>query len=249
MVDTGDLRTIFHTAGRHHDLQLQAGTFGLFNAGVEVGIEQIGGRDARRIVLELDTAALVRQGLVDDDVATRPLHSHPGFGDSALALVLRQMVREIEMGCPNGALFAESLSVGVALHLRRTRGVKSDAGKHERGKLTRRQWACIDELIDSGLSSDLSLATLTAAIGLSKPHFVRLFRNTTGTSPHQYVIRRRAERARQLVQGSNLPLVDIAAEVGFANQSHLNRVFLQLYGVTPRSARLQADDGPPNRMR
>jgi AraC family transcriptional regulator len=90
------------------------------------------------------------------------------------------------------------------------------------------------------LASDLSLSTLSASVSLSKPHFVRLFRNTTGTSPHRYVMQKRVERARQLIQTSNVPLIEIAAEVGFASQSHLGRVFQTTYGITPGDVRKQA---------
>jgi AraC family transcriptional regulator len=235
LLDTGGLRARFHIGRRHHDLEVRPGGFGLFGAGVEAGVEQLGAFDARRILLELDTNALVSRGLCDDDLAPA-LHHSQFFEDPELAAVLRRMVDEVRQGCPNGALFAESLSLGVVLHLHRTRTVVP-AGARERGKLSQRQWARLEERIDQALASDLTLAALSAAVGLSKPQFVRLFRNTTGTSPHRYVMRKRAERALQLVQCSDLSLVDIAFDVGFANQGHLNRVFHRLYGLTPGEAR------------
>ncbi len=238
LLDTGGLRTRFQLGGRTRDVDVHSGGFGLFGAGIEVGVEQFAAFDARRILLEIDTDALARRGLCDDELA-QPLQHGQFFEDPPLAAVLRQMLHEVREGCPNGALFAESLSLGVALHLRRTRAVKAD-GLRERSKLGPWQWARLEELVDHSLASDLSLTALAAAVGLSKPHFVRLFRNTTGTSPHRYVLQRRAERALHLTQCSPLPLADIAFEVGFANQGHLNRVFLRHYGVTPGEARRQA---------
>ena len=238
LLDTGGLRTRFHIGRLHHDLDVRPGGFGLFGAGVEVGVEQIGAFDARRILLDLDTKLLVSRGLCDDDPVL-PLHHSQFFDDPELAAVLRRMVDEVRQGCPNGALYAESLSLGVVLHLHRTRTVAA-ADPRERGKLSQRQWAGLEELMDQALASELTLATLSAAVGLSKPQFVRLFRTTTGTSPHRYVMLKRAERALQLVEGSDLSLVDIASDVGFANQGHLTRVFRRLYGVTPGEARRQA---------
>ena len=87
------------------------------------------------------------------------------------------------------------------------------------------------------LAGDLSLSTLAASVNLSKPHFVRLFRNTTGTSPHRYIVQMRSERARQLIRTSDRPLVEIASEAGFSNQSHLTRILLKAYGVTPGDMR------------
>ncbi len=238
LLDTGGFRTRFHVGRRHQDVDVHPGGFGLFGAGIDVGAEQLGAFDARRILLELDTRMLVGRGMCDDELAPA-LHPSQFFDDPELAAVLRRMVDEVRQGCPNGALFAESLSLGVVLYLRRTRAVLP-AGARERGKLSQRQWARLEELMDQALASDLTLAALSAAVGLSKPQFVRLFRSTAGTSPHRYVMRKRAERALQLVQCSNLPLAEIASDVGFANQAHLNRVFQQLYGLTPGEARRQA---------
>jgi AraC family transcriptional regulator len=238
LLDTGGLRTRFHIGRRHHDLDVRPGGFGLFGAGVEVGVDQLGAFDARRILLELDTKLLVSRGLCGDDSAPA-LHTSQFFDDPELAAVLRLMVDEVRQGCPHGALYAESLSLGVVLHLHRTRAVVP-TGAREHGKLSPRQWAALQEQIDQALASDLTLSAMAAAVGLSKPQFVRLFRNTTGTSPHRYVMRKRAERALQLVQRSNLSLVDIASDAGFANQGHLNRVFRRLYGLTPGEARRQA---------
>ena len=238
LLDTGGLRARFHIGGRHHDLDVRPGGFGLFGAGADVGVERFGAFDARRILLELDANVLASRGMCDDDLAPAQHHSQ-FFEDPQLAAVLRRMLDEVRQGCPNGALFAESLSLGVVLHLRRAR-TAVPAGARERGKLSQTQWARLEERMDRALASDLTLAALSAAVGLSKPQFVRLFRNTTGTSPHRYVMRRRAEWALQLLQCSDLSLVDIAFDAGFANQGHLNRVFHRLYGLTPGEARRQA---------
>ena len=95
----------------------------------------------------------------------------------------------------------------------------------------------MNEMIVTEMSSDLSLSALANAVGLSKPHFVRLFRRTAGTSPHRYVTQRRIERARQLIVASKVPLVDIAAEAGLSSQSHLNQLFRRIYGMTPGDVR------------
>jgi AraC family transcriptional regulator len=103
--------------------------------------------------------------------------------------------------------------------------------------LSASEWARVSELIVSELDSDLGLSALSASVGLSKPHFVRVFRRTAGTSPHRYVMQKRVERAYELIVSSQLPLVDVAAEAGFASQSHLNRMFQKAYGTTPGIAR------------
>jgi AraC family transcriptional regulator len=71
--------------------------------------------------------------------------------------------------------------------------------------------------------------------------FARLFKEATGLPPHQYVIARRVERARQLLQGSaDLSLAEVAAHAGFSDQSQFARHFKRLVGVTPGQFRTSA---------
>lgn len=238
LLDTGTLGSRVQIRGRSTDLDIQAGSLALFHPNIEVKVHQLGSANATRILVDLDLSSLAFRGLFDDDLVTVALRPTPDFHDPALASVIREMAREIREGCPNGTLFAESLSVGVALHLGRRRGMRPPP-THERGKLSAWQWARVTDLLASDLSNDLSLAALADSVGLSKPQFVRLFRNTAGTSPHRYVVQKRVERAMHLIQSSTLPLIDIAFEVGFASQSHLNRMFHRVYGITPGSARRQ----------
>jgi AraC family transcriptional regulator len=241
LLDTGALRARINVSGRSRDIDVKANAMALLCANDEVRVDQLDCSRARRILLHLDVATLSRHGLLfDDDLVTVSLRQSHEFYDPALAAVLRAMLREIKQGCPNGTLFAESLSVGVALQLCRTRGLHAPPAAAERGKLSPWQWSRLNDLLVSELASDLSLSALSACVNLSKPHFVRLFRNTTGTSPHRYVAQKRVERARQLIQTSNLPLIDIAAEAGFASQSHLGRMFQKRYGLTPGDLRKQA---------
>jgi len=88
------------------------------------------------------------------------------------------------------------------------------------------------ELIEDRLDEDLSLATLATAADLSAWHFLRLFRQATGATPHVYLLQRRLARARLLLQ-SGEPAAAVASATGFADQSHLTHRFRRAYGVTP----------------
>jgi AraC-like DNA-binding protein len=74
-------------------------------------------------------------------------------------------------------------------------------------------------------------------VGYSEFHFAVAFRNALGAPPHEYLIRQRIERAQQLMLSSDLPLCQIAAECGLADQSHLSRLFRRLVGETPAAWR------------
>jgi AraC family transcriptional regulator len=244
MLDTGAVTTRINIAGRTCDLDARPGTMTLFAADSEIRVNQVDCNRARRILVHFDIAALAHQSLFDDELVTTPLRQSHEFYDPSLSAVLSEMLREIRRGCPNGTLFAESLSVGVALHLCRTRGIHAPPAAGERGQLSRWQWSHLRDLIDNELTGDLSLSTLAASVNLSKPHFVRLFRNTTGTSPHRYIVQVRIERARHMIQSSEVPLVEIASDAGFASQSHLSRIFRKTYGVTPGDVRKQRERKP-----
>jgi AraC family transcriptional regulator len=95
--------------------------------------------------------------------------------------------------------------------------------------------------IEDNLAENIALADLAAVIGLSVSHFNVLFREAVGLSPHQYLIRRRVERAKDLLGESKLSISQIAAESGFAHQSHLARHMRRMLGVAPKALRKQRE--------
>jgi AraC-like DNA-binding protein len=99
--------------------------------------------------------------------------------------------------------------------------------------LTRR----IRDYIESHLDGNVRLETLASLAGLSVHHFARAFRQSIGLSPHKYVLRRRIERARELLSQTDPPLSEIALSIGFADHSHFARHFRRLTGMTPSTAR------------
>ena len=89
------------------------------------------------------------------------------------------------------------------------------------------------ELIDANLAGDPSIAMLSAECGLSSSHFARAFRASLSMTPHQWILKRRVERARTLLAQTDTGLAEIALMCGFSDQSHLGRVFLRETGISP----------------
>ena len=87
--------------------------------------------------------------------------------------------------------------------------------------------------VEEHLGEHFTLHELALAAGVSPFHFVRIFKQMTGLTPHQYVMSRRIARARQLLEEGVMPIAAIAAETGFASQSHLTELFRREVGVTP----------------
>ena len=93
--------------------------------------------------------------------------------------------------------------------------------------------------IDAHLGDRLTLVKIADEVKLSPYHFAHVFKRSIGVAPHQYVMRRRLERAKQLLTQTNLPIAEIAAELGYANQSHFSEAFHRDTSITPLSYRLR----------
>lgn len=151
---------------------------------------------------------------------------------SGLCLALR---REVELGAPSGRVYSESLAGSLAVHLvARFAKLKRENLPGQDGGLSRRAVRQVTELIEARLAEDISLNDLAGAVGLSPFHFARLFKRTFGLPPHQFVVRRRLDRAKRLMLRGDLALAQIAREVGFCDQSHLALHLKRDCGFTPR---------------
>jgi AraC family transcriptional regulator len=94
--------------------------------------------------------------------------------------------------------------------------------------------------VNEHLDQELSLASIAAVISMSVAHFARSFHQDMGMTPHQFVIRQRVDRARQLLTDTDLSLSEIGHQVGFTDQSHFIAVFRKHVGLTPRLYRRKA---------
>jgi AraC family transcriptional regulator len=106
-----------------------------------------------------------------------------------------------------------------------------------KGGLTRLRLKRALDYIQANLGSEIHLEDLARAVGLSPFHFAKLFKLSTGSTPHQYVLQRRLERATELLRSAELSLSEVALECGFADQSHFANVFRRFMGVTPSQFR------------
>jgi len=110
-------------------------------------------------------------------------------------------------------------------------------GNTETPGLPPRMLQSIREYIDNHLDCRLYVEELATQLGISPSHFTKSFRRSVGTTPHNYVMRRRLLRAQEMLSQSDLSLVEIALRTGFADQSHFSRRFHQLIGLPPKASR------------
>jgi AraC family transcriptional regulator len=141
---------------------------------------------------------------------------------------------ELTAGGAGGPLAAESLANILAVHLIRHVLAPRQPARKRVGTLPRAKLRAVVEYVEEHLDAGPSLEQIAAVARLNPFHFARQFKAATGLPPHQYVIARRVERARQLLQaGTDLSLAEVAACAGFSDQSQFSHHFKRIVGVTP----------------
>jgi AraC family transcriptional regulator len=166
-----------------------------------------------------------------------------GIRDPQIEYAAMSLLSELRSGDLGATIYAESLANVLAVDLLRRHsslGRSSTTRKLEHGRAGGLPEASLRTALDyvgDNLATNLTLAEIAREVNMSPYHFARMFKLSTGFSPHQYVIRQRIERARALLRGTDLPVGVVAWEVGFASPSHFAQQFRRLVGVPPRSFR------------
>ena len=152
-----------------------------------------------------------------------------------LALEVRDALSDPD---PNAPIYIDYLSRAIAARLIRAHSTRSAVRTEANaGALTRIQLDRAVDYVEENLDKPLALLDMAHAVGLSPTHFARRFKRSTGSAPHQYLIRCRVERAKRLLAETDNAIVQIALACGFAHQEHLTRVFRRLSGETPAKFR------------
>jgi AraC family transcriptional regulator len=133
---------------------------------------------------------------------------------------------------PARQLYLDSLGVALAVQLL-SQGETSPVARG----LTRTQLQRVIDYVEAHLDGELTLGELADVARVSPAHLRRWFGAQVGEPVHRYVVRRRVERARELLLAGDLPASEAALAVGFAHQSHMARWMRRLLGVTPRGLR------------
>lgn len=153
--------------------------------------------------------------------------------DDFISDISRYLLREAEASGESGVLYAESLMTALAAHLVKNYSAARMLPSQSKGGLAKHKLRLVVEFINEHLSENLSLNTLAALCDLSVVHFAKAFKQSTGLAPHAFVNLRRIERAKELLQKSDLTVTEIAATLGFTDHSHLAKVFRRCVGSSP----------------
>lgn len=152
--------------------------------------------------------------------------------DPVLPRLAQALLPALQRPLHASRLLVEQLGLAIGTHLVEHYGGAGTPPRRRHG-LSAAQEARAKELLRSRLDGDVSIGEVAAVCGLSRSHFTRAFRDSTGLSPHQWLTVQRMALACGLLQVQGQALADIAAACGFVDQSHFTRVFAKAMGRTP----------------
>jgi len=146
----------------------------------------------------------------------------------------------------HGKYCADALRLAIAVTLlglrseTRNAATSDETGAAQRKSRALQKWRLkrVVEYAENHLSEKIGLSDLAAVAGLSRNHFACQFRTATGLRPHEFLLRRRIQRAEELLRNGTMPIAEIAQTVGFQTQAHLTTVFKRFAGCTPGQCRV-----------
>lgn len=229
-LDTGHRRKIFH--GHHsssHDFN--AGSVYVRSFAHDYRADLRGPFDF--LLVELAGTAFERA--VDERIGTRVkgLECVTGLPDPVLSNLARALAPALERPAEASRVFVDQMGAVIETHLLEQYGSGLRTAAPRAQALSRVNERRAKELLLSRLDGNVSIADIAEACSLSRSHFIRTFRETTGQTPHQWLQAQRVDHARHLLRENQTPIAEIATLCGFADQSHFTRVFTQLVGATP----------------
>ena len=163
------------------------------------------------------------------------VHSLANFTEHELeALQLAQSLRELcRQTCAPTPSVVEAIATVLAVRLVKARRGAGNGAVGLRDGLPSDQLNRAVAYIHRNLGGGISLASLAREAFVSRYHFLRLFKRSTGMSPHRYILKCRLLKAKELLGTREFQVADVAYETGFCDQSHLTRHFKKFFGFTP----------------
>jgi AraC family transcriptional regulator len=155
--------------------------------------------------------------------------------DITVDALSRALLDADRVGGSFGQLYVDCISIAIIARL--LASANRTAERPKGGELARWRLKRAVDYFEAQIGRPVSLAAVAASAGLTRMHFAAQFRAATGLSPHEYFLRRRIERAQEMLAETGMSLVDIALSVGFQTQSHFTTVFKRYAGQPPRAWR------------
>lgn len=195
--------------------------------------------DVRHIYLSHDTLAETASQVFEREPAAIEVDDHLCSADATIPHCLQVLEDEMMHGGPGQKLLVEAVRTQIAVHLLR-RFARVDLPNVSPAVFNSLQKHRILEFIEERLGENFGLDSLAGSVGLSPFHFSRQFKAEFGQTPHSFVIHKRVERAKTMLQKGDIAMKAVAVDCGFSDQSHFCRTFRKMVGVTPDEYRRSA---------
>jgi AraC family transcriptional regulator len=164
---------------------------------------------------------------------------HHAMQDPLIDQIGRSLTAELANHQLHSRLFVDSLKTALLIHLLRNYANLQQPIREYAGGLSRQKLQQTIEFINESLAEDLTVAAIAEQVGMSQYYFARLFKQSMGLSPYQYVMRLRVEKAALLLRTTSSSIAAIAAQTGFSNQNQFTIQFRKFMGATPSHYRMQ----------
>lgn len=189
------------------------------------------------------TALILNPALVEravgDSLSPERVELLPQFSqsDPLLAQIGFALKTELEINAANCRFYAQSMASAIAAHLLQRYCSKRHTLQTYQGGLSKVKLRQAIDYVNEYLADNPTLDEIANSIDMSRYHFIRLFKQSTGLTPYQYLTQRRLERAQDLLANTNLTIAEIAKQIGFATHSHFTKVFRQHFSLSPKAYR------------
>jgi AraC family transcriptional regulator len=193
------------------------------------------------LILAIPNALITSTALqaADADGSRCELLTRVGYADPLLLALGDAVFEHLHNGGLQGDLYLDTLLAALTMHILRRHTEIPVQVSHRDGCLATPILRHVIDYIDSHLDQTLSLAEIAALAQYSPYHFARCFCNSTGQTLHQYILARRLERAKYVLEHTDTGIAEIAQSTGFTDHSHLTSLFRRAYHVTPSQYRTQ----------
>lgn len=190
--------------------------------------------ESQGITLGFNSSFIARTLCESIDLYSLELYPQFPIFDPLIYQIGLALKAELEKNRYSSRLYAESAATFLINHLFQNYAFSKQQEQIITSGLPKYKLQQIIDYILANLDCNIGLTDLADLAQMSLSHFSRLFKQSTGCSPHQFLIKCRVERAKELLVKSELSIIDITYKVGFANQGHLTNHFKRLLGVTPK---------------
>lgn len=161
----------------------------------------------------------------------------PKISDLLIYQICLALKADLDVDGSGTGFYADSMATTLSAHLLRHYSTRKHKLREYEDGLPKHKLQQAFDYINEHLGEDLSLIAIATELYMSQYYFCRLFKQSTGMTPHRYLIQQRVERAKQLLRQKEGAIAHVAMECGFANPSHFAKHFRQYTGVTPKEFR------------